>query len=107
MLQITISEYITKILLYYLLLINTVTFLIFGLDKMLAKSNSRRMPEKFLFLLALLGGALGAMLGMEIWHHKRKKTGFYLKMVVILLGWMVLYLIINYQFSILKQFSMF
>lgn len=97
MLQVTTSDYIAKILLYYLLLINVVSFLIFGLDKMLAKSNSRRVPEKILFLLALLGGALGAMIGMEVWRHKRRKVGFYLGIVVILLGWIII-LILNYQF---------
>lgn len=59
----------------WLLVINLVTFLIFGLDKWKArrkvkKEAVRRVPEKSLFLLAALGGSIGALLGMKVFHHK-------------------------------------
>ena len=59
----------------YLLLINLLTFLIFGLDKWKAKRKEknervRRVPEKTLFLLSALGGSIGALLGMKAFHHK-------------------------------------
>ena len=59
----------------WLLLINLVTFFVFGLDKLKAKrkvthESTRRIPEKTLFLLAILGGSVGAILGMKVWHHK-------------------------------------
>lgn len=59
----------------WLLLMNLVTFFVFGLDKLKAKrrvthESTRRIPEKTLFLLALLGGSVGALLGMKVWHHK-------------------------------------
>ena len=59
----------------YLLLINLLTFLIFGLDKWKAKRKEknervRRVPEKTLFLLSALGGSIGALLGMKVFHHK-------------------------------------
>ena len=59
----------------WLLLINLVTFFIFGLDKLKAKRKVRheavrRIPERTLFLLAILGGSMGALLGMKVWHHK-------------------------------------
>ena len=59
----------------WLLLINLVTFFIFGLDKLKAKRKVRyeavrRIPERTLFLLAILGGSMGALLGMKMWHHK-------------------------------------
>lgn len=59
----------------WLLVINLVTFFIFGLDKWKAqrkehKDSVRRIPEKTLFLLSILGGSVGALLGMKVWHHK-------------------------------------
>lgn len=59
----------------YLLLINLVTFLVFGLDKWKAKRKEkkdtvRRIPEKTLFTLSALGGSVGALLGMKVFHHK-------------------------------------
>lgn len=59
----------------YLLVMNLVTFLVFGLDKWKAKRKEkkesvRRVPEKTLFLLSALGGSMGAILGMKVFHHK-------------------------------------
>lgn len=65
----------------WLLLINLVTFFIFGLDKLKAKrkvtkETVRRVPEKTLFLLAAIGGSIGALLGMKVWHHKTLHKSF-------------------------------
>ncbi len=59
----------------WLALINLATFCAFGLDKWKAKRKAkketvRRVPEKTLFLLAALGGSVGALLGMRAFHHK-------------------------------------
>ncbi len=59
----------------WLVLINLVTFFVFGVDKLKAKrkekhESTRRVPEKTLFLLSALGGSVGALLGMRAWHHK-------------------------------------
>ena len=59
----------------WLVLINVIAFLVFGLDKWKAKRKVenqavRRVPEKVLFLLAILGGSVGALLGMRAFHHK-------------------------------------
>ena len=59
----------------WLVLINLVTFFVFGVDKLKAKRKEkresiRRVPEKTLFLLAAVGGSAGALLGMKVWHHK-------------------------------------
>ena len=69
------------LLLFYLLLINLVTFLVFGLDKWKAKRKEkkesvRRIPEKRLFLLSALGGSIGALLGMKVFHHKTLHKSF-------------------------------
>ena len=65
----------------WLAAINAVTFLIFGLDKWKARrkmrrASVRRIPEKTLFLLALLGGSVGALLGMRVFHHKTLHKSF-------------------------------
>lgn len=65
----------------WLLIINLVTFLVFGVDKWKAKRKEkkdtvRRVPEKTLLLLAALGGSPGALLGMKVWHHKTLHRAF-------------------------------
>lgn len=53
-----------------LLGVNLLTFLIYGLDKLLAIKGRRRIPEATLLTLSFLAGSLGAMLGMALFHHK-------------------------------------
>ena len=65
----------------YLLVMNLITFFVFGFDKWKAKykekhETARRVPEKTLFLLAALGGSVGALLGMRVWHHKTLHKSF-------------------------------
>ena len=60
----------------YLLAINLLAFLIYGADKWKAKHEKWRVPEKTLFLLALLGGSVGALAGMRAFHHKTRKWYF-------------------------------
>lgn len=63
-------------LILYLVTINAVTFLAYGLDKQKAKQNRWRIPEKVLLGLAALGGSVGAFVGMHAFHHKTKKLKF-------------------------------
>ena len=60
----------TVVLFYYLIAINIVTFLVYGVDKFKAKKGKWRIPEATLLLLAVIGGSVGAWLGMKVWHHK-------------------------------------
>ena len=65
----------------YLLVMNLVTFFVFGFDKWKAKykekhETARRVPERTLFLLAAIGGSVGALLGMRVWHHKTLHKSF-------------------------------
>nr|WP_326184304.1 DUF1294 domain-containing protein [uncultured Oscillibacter sp.] len=74
----------------WLVLINLVTFLVFGLDKLKAKRKAshaatRRVPERTLFLLAALGGSVGALLGMRVWRHKTLHRSFRVGIPLILL----------------------
>ena len=65
-----------KYVLYYLAAINLVTFLVYGIDKLRAKRGAWRIPEKTLFLLPILGGSVGAIAGMKVFHHKTKHWYF-------------------------------
>ncbi|MDO4510189.1 MAG: DUF1294 domain-containing protein [Bacteroidales bacterium] len=56
--------------LYYLLGINALAFIAFGIDKLKAKRARWRIPEATLLTLAALGGSIGAWAGMKLWHHK-------------------------------------
>ena len=65
----------TEALLYYLIVINIVTFLVYGIDKWKAKQGSWRISEATMLILAVIGGSIGALLGMKIWHHKTMHKG--------------------------------
>lgn len=59
-----------QIVIGYLIIINIVTFAVYGIDKIKAKKGAWRIPEKSLLLLAFIGGSLGAVAGMRFWRHK-------------------------------------
>ena len=75
-----------KYFLLYLLLINAAAFLLMLVDKLKAKKNRWRIPERTLFGSALLGGSIGAILGMYIFRHKTKHLSFTLGMPAILIA---------------------
>ena len=64
-----------KIIFYYSI-INIVTFILMGHDKKNAIKKKERVPEMTLFTLSFMGGGLGTLLGMLIFHHKTKKIKF-------------------------------
>ena len=72
-------------LLYYLIAINIVTFFVYGIDKWKAKQSKWRIPEATLLLLAVIGGSVGAWLGMKTWHHKtmHKKFKYGLPLIIL------------------------
>ena len=61
---------------YYLLAINAVTFIVYGIDKYKAKKAKWRISEATLLLLAVLGGSIGAWMGMKVWRHKTMHMKF-------------------------------
>ena len=65
-----------KEIIYYLIFINVFTFLIFGIDKYRAIKNMYRIKEKTLFGLSLIGGSIGAYIGMKTFRHKTLKNSF-------------------------------
>ena len=76
----------TNVLLYYLIVINIVTFLIYGIDKRKAKQGSWRISEATLLILAVIGGSIGAVLGMKVWRHKTMHKKFKYGLPLILLA---------------------
>ena len=66
----------TQYLLLYLAVINVAAFAAMGIDKAKAKAGAWRVPEATLFLLAVLGGSVGGILGMQLFRHKTKHKTF-------------------------------
>ncbi len=73
----------------YVCVVNVVAFFLYGLDKEKAKRHLWRIPEATLLGVALLGGSIGAFLGMQIFRHKTKKAKFYLGVPLIFILQMV------------------
>ena len=84
-----------SVLLYYLIAINIVTFFVYGIDKWKAKQCSWRISEATLLLLAVIGGSIGALSGMQIWHHKTMHLKFKYGLPLILMAQIVLIYFIN------------
>lgn len=74
----------------WLIAINLVTFAVYGADKRRARRGAWRIPEKTLFLLPLLGGSVGALLGMRVFRHKTKHWYFVWGVPAILLAQLAL-----------------
>jgi uncharacterized membrane protein YsdA (DUF1294 family) len=55
---------------------NLVVLLVYGWDKRAAKRHAWRIPEATLLWLAAIGGGVGALVGMLLWHHKTRKSRF-------------------------------
>lgn len=67
----------------YLLGVNVLAFLMYGLDKLRAKKDKWRIPEKTLIMVAVIGGSVGAFLGMQTFRHKTKHLKFTIGVPVI------------------------
>ena len=81
-------------LLYYLAVVNTITFIVYGIDKLKAKKREWRIPESTLLLLAIIGGSVGAWCGVKVWHHKtlHKKFIYGIPLIVIIQISIIIYL---------------
>jgi len=74
-----------KTYIIYFILINVVTFFLFGVDKWKAKKGRWRISEATLLIFAVIGGSIGAWLGMKTWHHKTMHKKFKYGIPLILL----------------------
>ena len=79
---------------YYLLAVNDLTFLLYGMDKYQAKKGRWRKSEATLLMMAVIGGSIGAWAGMHIWHHKtmHKKFNHGIPVIIIMQIALVVYL---------------
>lgn len=65
-----------KMIGWYIAASNIIAFFAYGIDKQRARRHQWRIPEATLLGLAAIGGSVGALLGMRIFHHKTKKARF-------------------------------
>lgn len=74
------------IVITYLAVINVVTFFMYGIDKWKAKKSRWRISEMTLLMVAVIGGSIGAWLGMKAWHHKtlHKKFKYGIPLILII-----------------------
>lgn len=70
------NSFILHIVILYLVAINVVTFLLYGIDKFKAQRSRWRIPESVLLGMAVVGGSVGAWLGMMVWRHKTQHKKF-------------------------------
>ena len=74
--HITIMTIEELIILIYLAIITVVTFFVYGIDKWKSQHKRWRIPESVLLGLAVIGGSVGAWLGMQVWRHKTQHKKF-------------------------------
>ena len=86
---------IFKILILYLVIINIVTFFLFGIDKRRAIKNKWRISEAMLLISSLIGGVIGGLFGMSVFHHKTKKIKFRILMPLTLMLHIFLVIVIK------------
>ena len=82
------------IALFYLAVMNVVTFFLYGIDKLKAKRSKWRISEATLIWLSVFGGSVGALVGMKAWHHKTQHKKFkygipliLLAQIALVIGW--------------------
>ena len=78
----------------YLIIVNIVSFILYGIDKYKAKRGKWRISEATLLLMAVIGGSIGAWVGMRLWHHKtmHKKFKYGIPVIMIMQVCLVVYL---------------
>ena len=93
-------QILTHILIVYLIIINVIAFIVYGIDKYKAKNDKWRIPEATLIGFAGFGGALGALVGMNIWHHKTRKPKFFILVPLFLVIWIVILFFLFTRFGL-------
>ena len=74
-----------KFFLLYLLIVNAAGFLVMTADKLFARQNQWRVPEKSLLGIAVIGGSIGVLTAMYAVRHKTKHANFFLGVPAILI----------------------
>lgn len=86
----------------FLLSVNVIAFFMYGIDKWKAKKDKWRTSEATLLWLAVIGGSIGAWLGMKVWHHKtmHKKFRYGLTLIIIV---QIALIIFAYEYIMINQ----
>jgi uncharacterized membrane protein YsdA (DUF1294 family) len=88
----------SEIILVWLLVINVITFFVYGYDKLIAGSDILRVPELILLLQVLSGAFVLAPIARMVFRHKTQKLSFRIKFwiaEIVCITWIVLYLILT------------
>ena len=87
-------------ILFYLIVVNVLAFGIMCLDKHFARVGARRVPEKWLFFVSLMGGGIGTLIAMKLVRHKTRHWTFvYGIPLCILLNVVFIYPLVFYRFQ--------
>ncbi|SDM75781.1 Uncharacterized membrane protein YsdA, DUF1294 family [Psychrobacillus sp. OK028] len=85
----------TNVLLMFILIMSIIAFVVMGYDKSQARKQGQRISEKTLWTLAIVGGGIGAYIGMQMFRHKTKHTNFRVGflMLMILYAFLIFYIL--------------
>lgn len=86
------EESMQKTLLIWIAIMSVWAFLAMGFDKGQAQKKGARVPERNLWLLAMIGGGIGAYFGLQVFRHKTRKTSFRVGFLMLALAYSVLIL---------------
>ena len=92
---------VITLLLGYFIIMNLIGFALMGIDKYRAKKRSFRIPEAPLFIVAIIGGSIGSIIGMYAFRHKTRHWYFVYGMPFILLLQIIFFIfLLNAPFEI-------
>ncbi len=83
---------------YYLIVINLLSFFLYGIDKYKSIKRKYRISEISLYLVSMFGGCFLGIIGMKLFHHKTRKISFWIVNILGIIIWG--YLIIKYKWVI-------
>jgi len=89
---------IPLILFYYFWGVNLLLFILMGMDKRAARRKKWRIPERRLLTLGIIGGGIGGILGMIVFHHKTHRIYFTICYLVNIICWGIAFLYFTKQF---------
>ncbi len=76
-------------MIWYLVSVNFLSFLLYGIDKIKAIKNKYRISEKSLLIMSFFGGGIGSLLGMKVFRHKTKKISFWIVNILLTIIWII------------------
>ncbi|MCZ8541753.1 DUF1294 domain-containing protein [Psychrobacillus psychrodurans] len=85
----------TNVILIFIFIMSIIAFFVMGYDKSQARKQGQRISERTLWTFALLGGGIGAYIGMQMFRHKTKHTNFRVGflMLMILYAFLIFYIL--------------